>query len=473
MTTPDTPLPPETDPSADSQAESPPPLKHRRARSRKPPTPMESTATAPAPAADLEPPVGGTASSVPAGAPPSEPATAELPVGGATSPAAAVAPAARLEPPASAAPAPAAAAAVGVSATDALRAEAAAAVQELEVEIRNQPEGAGTRDLAAEALRLIRENLARLSPPALQRAAALIRENVLSGDYLDPDFWRGIGMVLRYQAEETSALVQRRLKGEYTLDAYGMDQELIDIVRPFAAFLYRTWWRVTAEGLAHIPAEGPALLVANHSGVLPWDSAMIATAVLEDHPQPRLVRSLHASWLGSVPVMAPALAAFGQVPALPENAERLLGEGQLVCAFPEGARGAGKLFWNRYRLAAFDAAGYVQAALRTGAPIVPVAVIGAEEIYPVVADARPVARLLGFPFFPLTPLFPWLGPLGLIPLPSKWTIIFDAPIATRGLGPNAADDPASVQRLAGVTRARIQALLDERVPARKSVFFGR
>src|SRR5262249_47728388 len=147
---------------------------------------------------------------------------------------------------------------------------AAESVQELEVEIRNQPDvQPETRDLAADALRLIRENLARMSPPALQQAARLIREN-LSSDYLDPDFWRGVAMVLRYQAEETAGMIRRRLRGEYTTDAYGMDMELIEVVRPFLVFLYRTWWRVTAEGLENVPGEGRALMVANHSGVLPW-----------------------------------------------------------------------------------------------------------------------------------------------------------------------------------------------------------
>jgi 1-acyl-sn-glycerol-3-phosphate acyltransferase len=351
----------------------------------------------------------------------------------------------------------------GAVPVEALRAETVAAVEELEVEIRNHGEDqAEARTVAADALRLVRENLERLSPQAVQQVSRMVRENLLNSDYLDPDFWRGIGMVLQYQAEETSALVQRRLKGEYALDAYGMDQELVEIVRPFAGFLYRTYWRVSVEGLEHVPDDGAALLVSNRSGILPWDSAMIATAVLEDHPQPRLVRSLHASWLSSVPVMAPALAAFGQVPALPENAARLLDEGQLVCVYPEGAQGAAKLFWNRHKLAPFTAERYVQAALRTGAPIVPVAVIGGEESYPVLADARPVAKLLGFPFFPLTPLFPWLGPLGLVPLPTQWTIAFDAPIATVGFGASAADHPATVQRLCELVRARVQALLEQK-----------
>jgi 1-acyl-sn-glycerol-3-phosphate acyltransferase len=358
---------------------------------------------------------------------------------------------------------------------DALRTSTAEAVEELEVEIRNSSAGqADARNAAAEALRLIRENLERLSPGGVEQVTQMLRQNVFNSDYVDPDFWRGIGMVLQYQVDEINGLVQRRLKGEYALDAYGMDQELIELVRPFAAFLYRTYWRVSAEGLHNVPASGAGLLVANRGGVLPWDSAMIATALLEEHPAARLVRNLHEPWLSGVPGMAPMLAAFGQVPALPENATRLLEAGELVVAYPEGSRGAGKLFRDRYQLASFNAAGgFVQAALRSGAPIVPVAVIGSEETYPVLFDVRPLAKLIGLPFFPITPQFPLFGFFSLVPLPSKWTIIFDAPIETGELGAAAADDATQVARLTELVRARIQGTLDERGAASRPAFFDR
>jgi 1-acyl-sn-glycerol-3-phosphate acyltransferase len=347
-------------------------------------------------------------------------------------------------------------------ATPAERARAAAidAVEELEVEVRNRlGDQSDERDLAADALRLIRENLARMAPEPLQQAARLIREN-LTSDYLDPDFWRGLGMVLRYQAED------------YTTDPYGMDLELIEVIRPFLGFMYRRWWRVTAEGLEHVPGEGRALMVANHSGVLPWDGAMIGTAIFDEHSAPRVTRCLHLSWFSTLPVVAPALAALGQVQALPENAIRLLEDDQLVCVFPEGLKGVGKLFRDRYKLARFGRGGFVQMALRTGAPLIPVAVIGAEEIYPMLANAKPIARLIGFPYFPITPLFPWLGLLGVVPLPSKWTLVFHEPIATAHYGPQAADDPLLVSELSEQVRARIQATIDERVARRKSIFFG-
>ncbi|HET9221001.1 MAG TPA: lysophospholipid acyltransferase family protein [Roseiflexaceae bacterium] len=359
-------------------------------------------------------------------------------------------------------------------ATPAERARAAAidAVEELEVEVRNQlGDQSDERDLATDALRLIRENLALMAPEPLQQAARLIREN-LTSDYLDPDFWRGLGMVLRYQAEATADLIQRRARGDYTTDPYGMDLELIEVIRPFLGFIYRRWWRVTAEGLEHVPGEGRALMVANHSGVLPWDGAMIGTAIFDEHSAPRVTRCLHLSWFSTLPVVAPALSALGQVQALPENAIRLLEDDQLVCVFPEGIKGVGKLFRDRYKLARFGRGGFVQMALRTGAPLIPVAVIGAEEIYPMLANAKPIARLIGFPYFPITPLFPWFGLLGVVPLPSKWTLVFHEPIETTQYGPQAADDPLLVSELSEQVRARIQATIDERVARRKSIFFG-
>lgn len=350
------------------------------------------------------------------------------------------------------------------------RSAAEAAVQELEVEIRNhegdRPE---TRDMAASVLRLIRENLRRMAPEAVGRAVALLRENV-NGDYLDPDFWRGVSMVLRYQVDETVGIIQRHLRGEQITDEFGMDAELVELVRPFSAFMYRTYWRVTASGLEHVPSEGPALLFANHGGVLPWDSMMIATAVLEEHPSPRVVRSLYPPAFRALPGVAPALAVFGQAADTPENALRLLADGQLVCVFPEGVSALGKLFKNRYKLQRFRRSGSVGLALQAGAPIVPVAVVGAEETYPMLADANPLAQMLRLPFFPLTPLFPWLGPLGLLPLPSKWSISFGAPIATDAYGPDAAGDPQQLHLLATEARERLQAMLDEQLAQRQSVF---
>jgi 1-acyl-sn-glycerol-3-phosphate acyltransferase len=354
---------------------------------------------------------------------------------------------------------------------DDLLAEIAAEVQELELEVRNQTAAADTRarDMAASALRLIRENLPRMAPEGVQRVIAMVRENI-SSDYLDPDFWRGISMVLRYQVEEAAGIIQRRMRGEYATDDFGMDAELVELVRPFSTFMYRTYWRAASSGLENVPDAGPALLLANHGGVLPWDSMMIATAVLEEHSSPRVVRSLYPPAFRALPGVTSALATFGQAPDTPETLERLLGDGELVCAFPEGVSALGKLFRSRYKLQRFRRNGSVGFAIRAGAPIVPVAVVGSEETYPVLADASPLAQMLRLPFFPLTPLFPWLGPLGLLPLPSRWSITFGAPIDTSAYGPADADNPQVLATLAAQVREQLQGMLDGQVAARPSVF---
>lgn len=348
-----------------------------------------------------------------------------------------------------------------------------------EVEVRNNnstaahnaDETSEVQTLAANLLRLIRENMRRMTDQQIERVNALLR-NIDLRDYLDPDFWKGIGMVLRYQVDEQVAFIRRRLSGEYTTDPFGMDREVIEVVRPFLRFMYRTWWRIKAEGVEHVPAEGRALLVANHSGVLPWDGAMIAMAVAEDHPaqNDRVVRSLHLHWFSTLPFVAPFLAAMGQVPGMPENAVRLLENDELVCVFPEGLKGIGKPYKERYKLARFGRGGFVQAALRTRSPIVPVAVVGAEEIYPMLADAKPLAKLLGMPYFPITPFFPWLGPLGAIPLPTRWSITFGEPLPTHLYDPAEADDPLTVLGLTELVRQRIQAMIETKLNERKTLF---
>lgn len=347
---------------------------------------------------------------------------------------------------------------------------------EVEVEVRNRAEqnggtNAAMGNFAAGTLRLVADNLRRMTEEQVDRVNSILRDIDLK-DYLDPAFWQGIGMVLRYQIDEQVAFVQRRLRGEYTTDPYGMDRELIEVIRPFLTFMYRTWWRISADGLEHVPADGRALLVANHSGVLPWDGAMIATAIAEEHPtnRDRITRSLHLHWFSGLPLVAPALAALGQVPGIPENAVRLLEDDELVCVFPEGLKGVGKLYKDRYKLARFGRGGFVQAALRARAPIVPVAVVGAEEIYPMLANAEPVARMLGMPYFPLTPFFPWFGLLGVVPLPTRWSLTFCPPVPTNEYDPEAANDPLIVLALTEQVRATIQDAIDRKLADRTSIF---
>ena len=244
-------------------------------------------------------------------------------------------------------------------------------------------------------------------------------------------------------------------------DEFGLDPEFEELVEPFFAFLYRRWWRVEARGLGNVPASGAALVVANHSGAMfPYDGAMLKMALRLEHPAGRELRPLIDDFVFEVPWLADLMARVGGVRASPENARLLLGRGEVVSVFPEGLRGMKKKFADRYRLQRFGRGGFVSLALKTSAPIVPVAVIGAEEIHPLLGTWQWPARLLGLPYFPVTPTFPWLGLLGLVPLPSKWILRFGEPIdlARRDGDPA---DPVHVDRLTEEVRETIQDLVEE------------
>jgi 1-acyl-sn-glycerol-3-phosphate acyltransferase len=262
----------------------------------------------------------------------------------------------------------------------------------------------------------------------------------------------------------------RRLDGRYPEDEWGFDEEFAELVEPFFAFLYDRWWRVQVEGVEGVPAHGRALLVSNHAGILPWDATMISMALLREHPLPRHPRFLVLNWAFDLPWISVFMRKVGGVVASPYNAMRLLEQDQLVAVFPEGVKGTGKPFAERYRLQRFGRGGFIEIALRTGAPIVPVAVVGSEEIYPKLGDIPPLARLIRAPFFPVTPTFPWLGPLGAIPLPSKWRIEFCPPIATDSYGPDAAGDRALVLELTERVRETVQQALYANLVRRGQAF---
>jgi 1-acyl-sn-glycerol-3-phosphate acyltransferase len=271
-------------------------------------------------------------------------------------------------------------------------------------------------------------------------------------------------------ARDVARRAARRLRGEYTQDEWGFDEELVEIVYPFLDLMYERWWRVTAVGVTNVPAHDRALLVANHAGVLPWDAAMISTAILKHHPLPRYPRFTVLDWAFRLPWVSAFMRRIGGVVASPFNALRLLEQGHVVAVFPEGSKGAGKPFSERYRLQRFGRGGFVELALRTGAPIVPVAVVGSEEIYPKLGESRVLARLVGAPYFPLTPTFPWLGPAGAIPLPSKWRIEFCEPIDLSHYGPEAADERSLVFELSERVRETIQQAVLDNLVARGSAF---
>lgn len=254
------------------------------------------------------------------------------------------------------------------------------------------------------------------------------------------------------------------------IDDFGFDRARTERLLPLARWFYRHYWRVETEGVHHVPGSGPALLVANHSGVIPYDGAMIRTALMAEHPQPRHARMLVMDWAFSLPFVADFMRRTGNVLAHPDNAAELLRRGELVGVFPEGARGSTKPFRERYQVGRLGRSGFVQVAIRTGAPIVPVSVVGGEEIHPVLHRSRLLATLLGVPAFPITPTFPLLGPLGLVPLPSKWLISFGKPILTARLGPAAADDPSLCLEMAESVRERIQAGVVDLLARRRSAF---
>jgi len=256
----------------------------------------------------------------------------------------------------------------------------------------------------------------------------------------------------------------------YAVDDFGFDPEWTESLLTVFKALYRDYWRVETTGVEHVPPAGRALLVANHAGVLPWDGTMIKTAVFAEHPQPRHVRALVASQFMGMPALSWFLRRTGQAVGHPDDTRRLLERDELVLVFPEGTRGTGKGFKDRYRLRRFGRGGFVATAIRAQAPIIPISVVGSEEIYPMIADLRPVARLLGLPYFPVTPFWPLLGPIGMIPLPSKWRIQFHPPIEVTHLAPQAAEDQHLVMAMADDVRDIIQRGIYDNLKLRRGVF---
>lgn len=320
-------------------------------------------------------------------------------------------------------------------------------------------------------LRLLEENAGRFEPEVLKGILEKLRSSI-SADLLDLDTWKGIWYVVNYSLQAQADTVRRRVRGEYETDDWGLDADFVAALQPFLSFLYRTYWRVETTGMENVPAEGAALLTSNHSGQLPWDGAMLGTSVYLDHPAQRIVRALYATWFPTLPFIAPTLTKMGQALATVDNGTRLLQEGNLVAVFPEGYKGVGKLFRDRYRLARFGRGGFVKMALRTGAPIIPVSVVGAEETYVSLYKSETMARLTGFPYFPISLTFPLLGPLGFVPLPTKWYIDFGTPIPTAEYGPEAANNLVLVSQLTDQIRNVVQDMIYQRLDQRRSVFLG-
>jgi len=258
-----------------------------------------------------------------------------------------------------------------------------------------------------------------------------------------------------------------------TPDPFGYDPAFHARMRPYFELLYRRYWRVQTDGLEHIPDSGAALIISNHSGGIPFDASMIGTAIDLEHPQHRLVRFLYDRFVAAMPLVPDLYNRMGSAVASFHNARRLLEMDALVGLFPEGVEGVAKGIWQSYRVQPFHT-GFVRLSLTLRVPIIPCAVVGAEEIYPVIGKwtrLGPLKQLLNVPYIPVTPLFPLFGPLGMVPLPTKWRIRFGAPIRLY-------DNPRlqrhlqrkAVHSLAERVRRRIQAMLHALLAERESIF---
>jgi 1-acyl-sn-glycerol-3-phosphate acyltransferase len=278
---------------------------------------------------------------------------------------------------------------------------------------------------------------------------------LLSSDYYLRQ-WGRIGM--RNRSEE--------------VDDFGLDAVYERRLRPFWDFLYKKYFRVEAEGIENIPSEGRCLLVANHSGTIPLDGVMLRACIRLEHPAARELRWLAEDFVYHLPFVGAFMSRIGAVRACQENAQRLLAKEHLVAVFPEGVKGIGKLYRDRYRLQRFGRGGFIRLCLRSGTPLVPCAVLGAEESSPMLYRDEFFSRAVGLPYLPVTPTFPWLGPAGLIPAPTKWRVTFGEPIQFSEYDSTAAEDHVLVGRLAERVRSAIQQMLDRMVAQRRSVWTG-
>jgi 1-acyl-sn-glycerol-3-phosphate acyltransferase len=271
---------------------------------------------------------------------------------------------------------------------------------------------------------------------------------------------QGLDRFLGDDVRKVLAAFTHLVEGEVPYDRFGFSPEVTRRAFPLFHALYRGWFRVESRGHEHLPENGPALLVSNHAGLLPFDAAMTVIDVALHSDPPRLARAIVDRWAGTLPWVNVFYARVGQVIGTRENFTELLEEGQLVLVYPEGIEGVRKTVAQRYRLQPFRV-GFVEQALRSRAPIVPMAVIGSDDQTPVLFDVKPLARVLGLPVAPITPTFPWLGPLGLVPYPVRYRIVYGEPLDFhKRFGPEGADDARLVRYLANQVRRGVQQLID-------------
>lgn len=255
-------------------------------------------------------------------------------------------------------------------------------------------------------------------------------------------------------------------------DPFGLDPKTITKIKPFFDFLYYRYWRVEVLGIQNIADSGRSLLVANHSGTVPYDGAMIKAAILNEHTHRKDARFLVEDFVYHMPFLGNLMYRIGGVRACPENARKLLNNEHLVIVFPEGVKGIGKNFSQRYKLARFGRGGFVRIAMQTKTPIVPVCVVGAEEIHPILYKSSSLAKFIGVPYIPITPTFPLFGLLGAIPFPSKWYICFGKPIPMDHYSAKDLGNDLLIHELAEKVRTQIQSMIFEILKKRRSVLLG-
>ncbi len=252
-------------------------------------------------------------------------------------------------------------------------------------------------------------------------------------------------------------------------DEFGLDQNVVWYLRPFFQFLYQQYFRVNTKGINNIPNK-KGIIVANHAGSLPYDGAMVNLAVLNEHRRKNGVRFLVHDFVFTLPYLSNLIEKIGGVRASPYNAMRLLKKDELILVFPEGIKGIGKTYEHRYKLQKFGKGGFIRTAIKSKAPVIPTAIIGSEEIHPIIWSSKELGKKLNVPFVPITPTFPWLGPLGLVPLPSKWKIVFGKPIKFDKYKPLDADNDELVMKLSERVRKTIQQMINTNLAKRKSIW---
>lgn len=311
------------------------------------------------------------------------------------------------------------------------------------------------------------------SRASAEQIAAVVREIDERRSAVDAMTAEASAGALTERVAAAAAFIRERITGDYEVDEFGFDPHFNNAVAlPLLRFFFKSWFRVEVSGVENLPETGAALVVANHAGVLPMDALMLSVAVRDHHPRHRDLRLLAADMVFDLPMVGSAARKAGHTMACTADAHRLLAAGELTAVFPEGYKGLGKPFKDRYKLQRFGRGGFVSAALHTKAPIVPCSIVGSEEIYPMVADIKLLARLLGVPYFPVTPLFPLAGPAGLVPLPSKWHIAFGTPIETADYEAGAAEDPMVTFELTDHVRETIQQTLYRLLAGRRNMFLG-